>query len=158
MTGRQALEGMWRLLAVVRAQGEQPLSPRPNLAQLDALAAQVREAGLPVHVLVEGLCRPLPPGVDLSVYRIIQEALTNTLKHAGPAAAQVVVRYGKEALELEISDDGCGADEALSDHLEEYGQGRGLIGMRERTALVGGHLEAGAQQGAGYRVMARLPA
>ena len=159
-TGRQALGEMRRLLGVVRAPGEQTLfAPRPSLAHLDALALQVREAGLPVQLLIEGLSRPLSPSVDLSAYRIVQEALTNTLKHAGPATAQVVVRYGKDALEVEISDDGRGGDEELNgDDLERYGQGHGLIGMRERAALVGGHLEAGANGGRGYRVLARLPA
>ena len=152
-TGRQALGEMRRLLGVVRAPGEQPLfAPRPSLAYLDALALQVREAGLPVELLIEGLSRPLSPSVDLSAYRIVQEALTNTLKHAGPATAQVVVRYGKDALEVEISDDGRGGDEGFNgDDLERHGQGHGLIGMRERAALVGGHLEAGANGGHGYR-------
>ncbi|MGH3016291.1 MAG: sensor histidine kinase, partial [Gaiellaceae bacterium] len=108
-TGRQALVEMRRLLGILRKEDrELALAPRPSLAYLDVLAERVREAGLPVELRVEGEAKPLPPGVDLSAYRIVQEALTNALKHAGPASAQVVVRYRPEEIELEISDDGRG--------------------------------------------------
>jgi signal transduction histidine kinase len=93
----------------------------------------------------------LPPGVDLSAYRIVQEALTNTLKHAGEARAEVVVRYGVSALELEVVDNGSGAPSSVN------GAGHGLVGMRERVALYGGVLEAGTRNGGGYAVRARLP-
>jgi signal transduction histidine kinase len=108
-------------------------------------------AGLPVEVHVDGEARALPPGVDLSAYRIVQEALTNTLKHAGPASARVVVRYGPEEVELEISDDGRGRVDGRED-------GHGLAGMRERAALVGGNVESGSVGGRGYTICARLPA
>ena len=109
------------------------------------------KAGLPVELHVEGEAEPLPPGVDLSAYRIVQEALTNALKHAGPASAQVVVRYRPEEVELEITDDGRGAVDGSVD-------GHGLVGMRERAALVGGSVESGTNGGRGYTVRARLPA
>ena len=151
-TGRQALVEMRRLLGVLRkANDDVLLAPRPSLAHLDELAESVRDAGLPVELHVEGDVKPLPPGVDLSAYRIVQEALTNALQHAGPASARVVVRYGVEAIEIEITDDGRGvADERVGGH--------GLVGMRERAALVGGELAAGTLGGCGYRVRARLPA
>jgi signal transduction histidine kinase len=147
-TGRQALVEMRRLR---KEDTEIALAPRPSLAYLDVLAERVREAGLPVALHVEGEAKPLPPGVDLSAYRIVQEALTNTLKHAGPASAQVVVRYGAEEVELEISDDGRGPVDGREG-------GHGLVGMRERAALVGGHVESGSDGGRGYSVRARLPA
>jgi signal transduction histidine kinase len=151
-TGRQALVEMRRLLGILRKEDrELALAPRPSLAHLDVLAERIREAGLPVELQVEGEPRPLPPGVDLSAYRIVQEALTNALKHAGPAAARVVIRYGPEAVELEIIDNGQGLVEGRED-------GHGLVGMRERAALVGGHVESGSNGGRGYVVRARLPA
>ncbi len=111
----------------------------------------MREAGLPVELHVEGEVKQLPPGVDLSAYRIVQEALTNALKHAGPASARVVIRYRPEEVELEISDDGLGRAEGRED-------GHGLVGMRERAALIGGNVESGRNGGPGYTVRARLPA
>jgi signal transduction histidine kinase len=151
-TGRQALVEMRRLLGMLRTEdGALVLAPRPSLAYLDELAERLREAGLPVELHVEGAVKPLPPGVDLSAYRIVQEALTNTLQHAGPATAQVIVRYREGEIELEITDDGHGSGEGCGD-------GKGLIGMRERAALVGGHVEAGTNGGPGYTVRARLPA
>jgi signal transduction histidine kinase len=151
-TGRQALVEMRRLLGILRKDDrELALAPRPSLAQLDALAERVREAGLPVELRVEGDAKPLSPGVDLSAYRIVQEALTNALKHAGPASALVVVRYRPEAVELEISDDGRGPVDGRE-------PGHGLVGMRERAALVGGNVESGTNGGSGYTVRARLPA
>jgi hypothetical protein len=117
----------------------------------ESLVEQVREAGLPVELRIEGEQAPLPPGIDLSAYRIVQEALTNTLKHAGRAQATIVVRYEQAALELEISDNGTSTPAGMN------GSGHGLIGMRERAALYGGALEAGARDGGGYVVRARLP-
>jgi signal transduction histidine kinase len=150
-TGHQALEEMRRLLGMLRASDEElALAPQPSLQQLDRLVEQVRAAGLPVEVTVEGNPGELPPGVDLSAYRIVQEALTNALKHAGPARARVAVRYGEDELELEIADDGAGTGDA-------GGSGHGLIGMRERVSVYGGELEAGRRPGGGYALRARLP-
>ena len=150
-TGREALTDIRRLLGVLRREDEEiALAPQPSLRYLDALAAQVREAGLPVDLSVEGEPTELPPGVDLSAYRIVQEALTNALKHAGPATARVVVRYRENDLELEIADTGAGA--STSD-----GEGHGLAGMRERVSLYGGKIETGPRDGGGFAVRARLP-
>ncbi len=150
-TGRQALAEMRRLLGLLRAPDEQiALAPQPSLTHLDELVASVRAAGLPVELAIEGDAAPLPAGVDLSAYRIVQEALTNALKHAGPARARVIIRYEHKTVELEISDDGRGEDPAADG-------GHGLVGMRERVSLVGGDLEAGAASSGGYLVRARLP-
>jgi signal transduction histidine kinase len=150
-TGHQALEEMRRLLGMLRASDEQlALAPQPSLDQLDTLVEQVRSAGLPVEVAIEGEPGQLPPGVDLSAYRIVQEALTNALKHAGPARARVTVRYGEDELELEIADDGDGTGDGK-------GSGHGLIGMRERVSVYGGDLQAGRRPEGGYALRARLP-
>lgn len=152
-TGRTALGELRRMLGVLREQGGDgaALAPQPGLAGLDELVAQVRAAGLPVRLRVEGERRALPSGVDLSAYRIVQEGLTNTLKHAGPARAEVVVSYGHRHLDLRVSDDGRGHDPASN------GDGHGLVGMRERVALYGGELRAGPAPGGGYLLTARLP-
>jgi signal transduction histidine kinase len=154
---RAALEELRRLLGVLRQDdGDEPhgsLAPVPGLADLDTLLAEVGKAGLAVRLRVEGVRLELPAGVDLSAYRIVQEALTNVVKHAGPARAQVVVCYGDQEVAVEVTDDGKGAP----------GDGRaakvghGIIGMRERVALFGGDLEAGPLPGGGFRVAARLP-
>lgn len=150
-TGRQALVEMRRLLGVLRRTDAEPaLTPQPGLGSLDALVEQFRESGLPVELRVEGEPEPLPPGVDLSAYRIVQEALTNALKHAGPARARVEIHYGDDEVALEITDDGPGNGKG-------GGAGQGLIGMRERVALYGGVLENGKRNGGGYLVRARLP-
>jgi signal transduction histidine kinase len=150
-TGHQALEEMRRLLGMLRASDDKiALAPQPTLEQLDTLLDQVRAAGLPVEVVIEGEPAELPPGVDLSAYRIVQEALTNALKHAGPARARVVVRYGPDDLELEIADDGTGNGDGA-------GSGHGLIGMHERVSIYGGELQAGRRPGGGYALRARLP-
>jgi signal transduction histidine kinase len=150
-TGREAVDEMRRLLGVLRRSDEEiALAPQPSLAALDELVAGVREAGLPVALEVVGEPVPLPPGVDLSAYRIVQEALTNALKHAGPARARVVVRYAADAVELEVSDDGAGIPDAV-------GTGHGLVGMRERVALYGGDLQAGHRRDGGWALRARLP-
>lgn len=148
-TASAALTEMRRLLGLLR-RDDAALAPQPGLAQLDALAMTVRAAGLPVEVRVEGEGRELAPGVDLSAYRIVQEALTNALKHAGHAQARVLVRYEPEHVELEVSDDGAGAGVADA-------PGHGLVGMRERAAIVGGEIEAGPRAGGGFLVRARLP-
>jgi signal transduction histidine kinase len=150
-TGREAVDDMRRLLGVLRrSDDELALAPQPSLGQLDSLVAGVREAGLPVELEVVGEPIALPPGVDLSAYRIVQEALTNALKHAGPARARVVVRYEADAVELEVSDDGPGVPDTV-------GTGHGLVGMRERVALYGGDLEAGERREGGWALRARLP-
>jgi signal transduction histidine kinase len=151
--GREALTELRRLLGVLRTADEQlAIGPQPGLDSLQSLVEQVREAGLQVELRVEGVPVQLPPGIDLSAYRIVQEALTNTLKHAGRAEAQVTVRYGASALELEVADNGSGAGASANG-----GGGHGLIGMRERVALYAGTLEAGSRNGHGYAVRARLP-
>jgi signal transduction histidine kinase len=149
-TGRQALVEMRRLVGILRDERELALAPHPGLSQLEMLLEQVREAGLPVALAVEGEPRQLAPGVDLSAYRIVQEALTNTLKHAGPARARVAVRYRAADVELEVTDDGRGP-------VDDRPAGHGLVGMRERVAVYGGALESGARTGRGFRVRARLP-
>jgi signal transduction histidine kinase len=150
-TGHQALEEMRRLLGMLRRSDEElALAPQPSLKELGRLVEQVRAAGLPVQVAVEGEAREVPPGVDLSAYRIIQEALTNALRHAGPARARVVLRYHQDYLELEIADDGPGTGDAS-------GPGYGLIGMRERVSVYGGELQAGRRPEGGYALRVRLP-
>jgi signal transduction histidine kinase len=150
-TGRQALTEMRRLLGILRrTEAELALAPQPSLSQLDALIEQLRASGLPVELRIEGEAKPLPPGVDLSAYRIVQEALTNSLKHAGPSHAQVVIHYLADELELEITDDGTGNGEG-------GGAGQGLMGMRERVTLYGGVFQSGRLESGGYSVRARLP-
>jgi signal transduction histidine kinase len=150
-TGREALTEMRRLLGLLR-RGDRALAlvPQPSMMRLENLLARVREAGLAVELDVEGEPRPLPPGLDLSAYRIVQEALTNTLKHAGATSAWVNVRYRDHALELEIVDDGHSGSNGA-------GEGYGIAGMRERVKLFGGELEAGRRSDGGYAVRARLP-
>jgi signal transduction histidine kinase len=151
-SGREALVEMHRLLGVLREPEQEgvAMAPQPGLAELDRLAEHVRGAGLPVEVEVEGEPLALPPGVDVSAYRIVQEALTNALRHAGPARARVRVRYGLHELEIEVADDGGGAPAV-------NGAGHGLAGMRERVAIYGGELTAGSRPEGGFRVRARLP-
>jgi signal transduction histidine kinase len=152
-TGRAGLAEMRRLVGILEADEEgAALGPQPGLDQLEELLGTMRETGLPVEAKVEGTPRRLPPGVDLTAYRVVQEALTNALKHAGPAQARVVLRFDDDALEVEIADDGVGPLPA-GDHQP----GRGLIGMRERVALFGGSLETGARPGRGFVVRARIP-
>jgi signal transduction histidine kinase len=149
-TGRQSLTEMRRLLGIMRQEGTSAeRAPQPGIATIGTLVAHVREAGLPVELTVEGEPVTLPPGVDLSAYRIVQEALTNALRHAGPAHAWVAVRYGGDDVEIEVENDG------RSDG--DNGGGHGLVGMRERVALCGGELRAGPRQGGGFSISARLP-
>jgi signal transduction histidine kinase len=151
--GRDALRELRRLLGAVRtdAAGE-PVPPQPGLGQLDELAKPLRVAGLTVVVNREGTPSDLPAGVDLSAYRIVQEALTNTLRHARATAAEVTFRYHNDALEIEVVDDGHAPPARAGAET-----GFGLIGMRERAALLGGSLEAGPTAHGGYRVHALLP-
>jgi len=150
--GREALTEMRRLLEILREPEESgALSPQPTLERVDALVEQVREAGLPVRLNVEGQVAPLPPGVDLCAFRIVQEALTNTIKHAGRAQAEVNVRYSVENVEIEVSDNGQGVNGTVD------GGGHGLLGMKERAILCGGTLETGGAPGGGFAVRARLP-
>jgi signal transduction histidine kinase len=152
-SGRDALVEMRRLLGVLRADGEDPaLAPQPGIAQLDALVANVRTHGLAVELTVEGDCAGLPPALDLSAYRIVQEALTNAIKHAGRASAQVRVSRDAEAITIDVLDDGGGAPAG-----ESSNGGHGLIGMRERVALFGGQLRAEPRPEGGFAVHARLP-
>jgi signal transduction histidine kinase len=150
-TGQQALDEMRRLVGMLRGGDESlPLAPQPSLKELGTLVEHVRAAGLPVQLIVEGTPRDVPPGIDLSAFRIVQEALTNALKHAGPATARVVLRYKADDLELEIADDGAGSDEMSA-------SGYGLIGMRERVSVYGGELEARRPPGGGFALRVRLP-
>lgn len=152
-TGRQALVELRRMLGALRKTDDPlMLAPQPRLADLDGLLDQVREAGLPVVLRVEGSRVPLPAGVELSAYRIVQEALTNTLKHAGHAHAEVTLRYLADSLELDVLNDGGG-----SDARPVFNGGHGLAGMRERVAMLGGSLQAGPQQSGGFLVTANLP-
>jgi signal transduction histidine kinase len=155
-SGREALVEMRRLTGFLRTEGDigPTHAPQPGLSNLDGLVAQVEEAGTPVTLRVEGPPRALPPGLDLSAFRIVQEALTNVLRHAGPATAEVVVRYGPSELELSITDDGIGLDRS---HAASHRPGYGLLGMRERVGLFGGSLWLGTPPGGGYRVAASLP-
>ncbi len=149
--GRDALTEMRRLVGMLRSEGADPLAPQPGLGDLPTLVAQVHAAGLPVDLHVEGEPRELSVGIELSAYRIVQEALTNALKHAGEARAVVRVRYDPDSLELEIADDGAGA------HAPVASGGHGLVGMRERVALYGGRLEAGRRESGGFGVRVLLP-
>jgi signal transduction histidine kinase len=150
-TGRAALAELRRLLGVVRGDGA-GYAPQPSLDRLDELVDQVRSAGLRVAVTVEGEPRPLPAGVDLSAYRVVQEALTNTLKHAHATQAEVTLRFGADGLDIDVRDDGAGNGNAGGGT-----GGNGLIGMRERVAVFGGSLTAGPAAGGGFAVSARFP-
>jgi signal transduction histidine kinase len=151
-TGRQALAEMRRLVGLLRA-GETGRAPQPGLDDLDRLVEQVRAAGVSVALTREGVPGQWGPGAELAVYRIVQEALTNTLKHAGPhATACVLLTYTSEGVELEVVDDGAGRAARTP-----AADGRhGLAGMLERAASYGGHVDAGPLSGAGWRVRARL--
>jgi len=150
-SGRQALVEMTRLVGLLREDGEElGLAPQPKLADLGDLLAQVAGAGLPVELLVEGSRRALPLGVELTAYRVIQEALTNALKHAGDAHAEVRLCYGVEALDVEIVDDGAGRSNG-------HVGGHGLVGMAERVGVFDGEFVAGPRAGGGFSVRVRLP-
>ncbi|MFD7444283.1 sensor histidine kinase [Streptomyces sp. NPDC059909] len=160
-TGRQALAEMRRLLGVLRT-GDAPESgeyvPQPDVQQIEELVEQVRHAGLAVDFKVEGTPRPLPSGVELTAYRIVQEALTNTRKHGGPdVGASVRLVYFDDGLGLLVEDDGRGASHEMYEDGGADGKGHGLIGMRERVGMVGGTLDAGPRPGGGFRISALLP-
>lgn len=151
-TARQAMAEMRRLFGVLRADGERPsLAPQPGLDQLDRLLAETRAAGRVVQLRVEGERVPLPPGVDLAAYRIVQEALTNTRKHAVAAHVWVRLCFGDHKLELAVEDDGARTT------YKQDNSGFGLVGMRERVGLYGGTLQAGPRPGGGFAVRATLP-
>jgi signal transduction histidine kinase len=149
--GRQALAEMRRLLGAMRHDGDDPeLAPQPGLGSLDSLLEEVGRAGLPVWLHVEGEPFLLPPAIDLSAYRIVQEGLTNALKHAGASHADVTVRYRPDELQIEVRDDGKGG--STSD-----GLGHGLVGVRERVKIYGGEMSAGTATGGGFVLSTRLP-
>ena len=150
-TAREALTELRRLLGALREEGDGPASraPQPGDLAIGSLVDSVREAGIAVSLTVRGDPRPLPDTVALSAYRIVQESLTNVVKHAGPASATVLVGYGEDELLLEVTDDGRG--DSVS------GNGQGLVGMRERVNLLGGQLRAGPRRQGGFGVEARLP-
>ena len=150
-TGRSALTEMRRLLGMLRDDVNEPLAPQPGLGDVPTLVEQLREAGLPIELRIHGDARELPLGIELSAYRIVQEALTNALKHAGGAQATVRIRYGTESLELEIADDGAGRAALAT------GGGHGLVGMRERVALYGGRFDASHNPAGGFAVRVVLP-
>lgn len=151
-SGRESLIEMRRLLDVLRADdGNASAAPQPRIVQLDALVAQVCSAGVKVDLAIDGDCASVPAAIDLSVYRIVQESLTNVLKHAGPARATVTVRRTSNAISVDIVDDGRGTSSPSAE------DGHGLLGMRERVALFGGHLQTGARPEGGFQVSAILP-
>ena len=152
--GRQALGDIERMLGILRAPEEEACCDvTPGMGQLETLCESVREAGLPVDLTVLGEVRALPASLDLTAYRIVQESLTNTLKHAGKTRASVRVTYEESALAIEVLDEGKGVSPAVA----AAGGGRGLLGMRERVATFRGELEAGPRAEGGFGVRARLP-
>jgi signal transduction histidine kinase len=155
-TGRQAQLDLRHMLGLLRDETPEvgAGAPQPGLADLDPLLDSVRRAGVEVRFTVDGTPRPLPPAVDLSAFRVVQEALTNTLKHARATAASVGVRYGAEAVDIEVTDDGV-SDAGIGGRGEVGGHG--LVGMRERVSLYGGELDYGRLPGGGFRVHALLP-
>jgi signal transduction histidine kinase len=159
-TGRQALLEMRRLLGVLgegEQTGAQRYSPQPGLDRLDDLLAQVHAAGIPVTMDLDGDPRQLPDGVQLTVFRIAQEALTNTLKHAPrPTSAHLALRCEQDAIELEVTDTGESTRGGSTPRPLAVGSGRGLRGMQERAAAYGGRLDAGPGPNGGWRVTLRL--
>ncbi|GAA0568484.1 sensor histidine kinase [Actinomadura livida] len=150
VTSRETLAGLRRMLTALRRDdaGAAPLGPAPGLGDLDRLAEATKDAGVRVDLCVKGERRPLPPDVDLSAYRIVQEAVTNVVRHAGTDACRVTIGHGDGELSIEVDDDGRGG---------VLGVGYGIVGMRERVGLLGGDLTAGPCPGGGFRVAARLP-
>ena len=151
-TARDALDEMRRLLGVLRedADGRSERAPQPGLAQLDELVDTARAAGTTVRLTLSGDVAPLPPGIDLCAYRIVQEALTNARRHAPGADVDVDVEYGSGALRLRVRDDGPGPADARP-------EGHGLLGMEERAVIAGGTLSVGRADGGGFEVRAELP-
>jgi len=152
-SGREALGEMGRLVGMLRADEAEERMPQPGLARLDEVVERVREAGIDVQVVVEGEPRTLAAGVDVSAFRIIQEALTNTVRHSKSSRAQVLLRWEPTALEIQVADDGVGAPAESAPR----GGGHGLVGIRERVALFGGVLATGRSDLGGYLLTARLP-
>jgi signal transduction histidine kinase len=150
-TSRVTLAEIRRMLGVLRADTGAAYAPAPGLADLERLVHDIAVAGLDVDLVVDGAATQVPPGVDFTAYRIVQEALTNVLKHAGPAHANVTIHYEPAALGIEVVDDGRG----VNGHAQAGGHG--LIGMRERVGVYGGLFEAGPRVGGGFRIAVRLP-
>ena len=150
LAGRTALAEMRRLLGAMRENHDVELAPHPGLAHLDQLVAEVGRAGLPVRLRIDGESVPLPEAIDLSAYRIVQEGLTNALKHANASHAEVTVRYLTDELRIEIRDDGRGG-------APDDGLGHGLVGVRERVKIYGGDMTAGAAPDRGFVLSTRLP-
>jgi signal transduction histidine kinase len=149
--GRDALDGLRRLMNLLRSDPGTPEgSPQPSIDRLPWLLAQVQSAGLPVDLTIRGEPRPLPATMELNAYRIVQEALTNSLKHAGPTKATVVLDYGPDTLHVEVRDHGLG-------HARATDAGYGLLGMRQRVAMLGGEFAASPDADQGFRVTARIP-
>jgi signal transduction histidine kinase len=149
--GRGALDEMRRMVAMLRQDPRADLVPQPTLDDLPVLVETMRANGLPVELRVDGEVRELPAGIELSAYRIVQEALTNVVKHAGGAPARIVLSYGADSLEITVRDEGSGPARP------GLGGGHGLVGMRERVAMYGGRLEAGPARSGGYAVRVELP-
>jgi len=150
-TGREALAEMRRMVGVLRRPEEAPaLAPQPSLEHVNRLVEQARDSGLPVELRIDGDAIQLPAGVDLTAYRLVQEGLTNALKHAHATRAEVVVSFGEGHIEVTVTDDGTGVGNG-------DGGGHGLVGMRERVSVYGGELDAGPQPDGGYRLRAKLP-
>ena len=160
-TSRSALTEMRRLLGVLRQEGQTrgSLAPAPGLADLDSLVSQVQDAGLRVRISADGQRGTVPPGIDLSAYRIIQEALTNVIKHAGSPSAEVSIKYRVDSLTVEVTDQGRRVLGTLPAYNPpaRIGSGHGIIGMRERVAVFGGEFTAGPRSDGGFRVRARFP-
>ncbi len=157
-TSRQTLQEMRRLLGVLRGEdGDRSNAPAPGIGDLPALVADVQATGTPVTLSVEGEPCDIPHGVELSVYRLVQEGLTNVIKHAGKASAAVTLRYQPCEVEVEIVDDGRGAAAAAGAASGSGSGGHGLLGMRERVAVWGGTLDVGPRPGGGFRVLATVP-
>lgn len=151
-TSRDSVAELRRLLGMLRAEELQPeLGPQPDLDQLGALVQRMHEAGLPIELSIEGTARPLPAGVELTAYRVVQEALTNALKHARPTKVEVVIRYSLRQLDLLVCNDG------IAHARNGNGNGHGLIGMNERVSLYGGRLQAGSRDPSEFRVHAEIP-
>ena len=155
-TGRAALKEMRRMVGMLGSDPEEPLAlaPQPSVEELGWLVERAREAGLEVDLTIEGEKRRLESGVDLSAFRIVQEALRNTLQHAGPARAKVTIRYGEHDVEVDVSDNGRGVPAQTANGAVT---GQGLVGMRERVAMLGGEIEAGYRKDGGFGVHAKLP-
>ena len=151
-TGRDGMAEMRRLVAILKdGSGDADLAPQPGLYRLGSLVDSIRAAGLQVEVVTRGEPRPLPAGVDLAAYRLVQEALTNVIKHAGSASARVSLEWAPDGLVVEVADDGRGGTR------DAVSAGHGLVGMRERVAIYGGSLETGSRPGGGFVVRAHLP-